>query len=86
MKTVTLQLDDAAWERAQRLAEARNIPLDDLIAAMIRMLGEPHLINDPVIGSMRDEAEAEEEALALIMEDRYGRTAASRSWGLPAGL
>lgn len=71
---------------ARRLAEARNIPLEDFLAAMIHLPPEPPVTNHSIIGSMRDEAEVEEEVLALIMEERYERTAASRSWGLPAGL
>ncbi len=64
MKSITMQVDDEALERACRLAEARGVKLDDLIRAFLKRLGEP---------GMRDEPELEDQILAGIMEERARR-------------
>ncbi len=73
MKTVTVKLDDVTWDHACRLAQARGMPLDDLIRTVIHMLAEPRMVEDPILGSMRDDAEHEQSLLAAIMQERQRR-------------
>lgn len=73
MKTVTIRLDDAAWERLCQLQQTWGLPLDDLLAALVERLSRSDLLAEQTIGAMRDEADLEERVLAGIMADREGR-------------
>ncbi len=70
MKSITLELDDETLARACKVAETRGTTLQDLITTMVQMISAPHVVNDPIWGSMHDEADLEEQVLARIMEDR----------------
>ncbi len=73
MKTVTFELDDAAWERLCLLQQRWGLSLDELIAALVERLSRPELLAEQTIGSVRDKAELESAVLAGIMADREGR-------------
>ncbi len=73
MTTITLSVEDAVLEQACRLAASRAIPLEDLVAEMIRMLAESDVAGDPILGSMRDEQRAVDEMLAIVMKERERR-------------
>ena len=77
MKTVTIQLDDTAWERVCRLHQRWGLPLDELLAALVERLSRPELLAEQTIGTMRDEPDLEARVLADIMADREGR------WTIP---
>lgn len=73
MTTITLSVDDAVLERACRLAASRAIPLENLVAEMIRMLADSDAAGDPILGSMRDEQTAMDEMLAIVTKERERR-------------
>jgi len=73
VKTLTIQVDDAEWERLCRLQQQWGIPLDDLLAALVERLSRPELLAEQTIGAMRDESDVESEVLSGIMADREGR-------------
>ena len=78
MKTVTIQLDDTAWERVCRLQQHWRLPLNELLAALVERLNCPELLAEQTIGAMRDEPDLEARVLADITADREGR------WTTPA--
>jgi hypothetical protein len=73
VKTISIQVDDATWERLCRLQQHWGLSLDELLSSLVERLSRPELLEEQTIGSMRDEADLEAEILADIMADREGR-------------
>ena len=73
MKTITLCVDDAVFQRACEVATARGTTVELLVDAVLRMIGEWDPAADPIWGSARGEAEIEAQVLADIMQERARR-------------
>jgi hypothetical protein len=68
--TIEVQVDEETLERLQRLAKTRNVTLDAVIRAMVRMLDKEELVNDPLMGMFADEPELMDQIVADAMKDR----------------
>lgn len=72
MKTMTVQLDDATWDRLCELQRAWGVPTHELLTALINRLSRPEVLAEQIIGSMRDESDLEARVLAEVMNSRGG--------------
>jgi hypothetical protein len=73
VKTVSIQVDDATWERLCFLQQRWGLSLGQLLSSLVERLSRPELLAEETIGSMRDQADLESEVLAGIMADREAR-------------
>jgi len=72
-KAIEIQLDDVTMKRACRLVEKHGIPLENLVGEVIRLLSQQRVIDDPVLGSLRDEPELVDQMLEQIGKGRARR-------------
>jgi hypothetical protein len=70
VKTLTIRLEDDAWERLCQLQDRWGLTSEELLTQLIRRLDQPELLTERTIGTMRDEADLEARVLAGIMADR----------------
>lgn len=70
MKTLTIRLEDDAWERLCQLQARWGLTLDEVLTQLIQRLDRLELLTEQTIGDMRDEADLEARVLTGIMTDR----------------
>ena len=75
MATIHLDMDEATLGRVQRLADASNCSLEDLLSQIIAELPEQKQPTDSILGLMADEPELVDEILASAMKAREERVA-----------
>jgi hypothetical protein len=73
MKTIELHLDDDMAERLRRLADARQVTLEELIQQTLAQLGALEETEDPLWGLFADEPELIDEVVELAMQSRENR-------------
>jgi hypothetical protein len=73
MATIHLDMDEATLDRVQRLADASNCSLEDLLSQLIAGLPEQTKPADSILGLMADEPELVDEILAAAMKAREER-------------
>ncbi len=73
MATIHLDMDEATLGRAQRLADASNCSLEDLLSRLIAELPDQEQPADSILGLMADEPELVDEILASAMKMREER-------------
>ena len=70
VKTLTIRLEDDAWERLCQLQARWGLTLDEVLTQLIQRLDRLELLTEQTIGDMRDEADLEARVLTGIMTDR----------------
>jgi hypothetical protein len=75
MKTIEVQIDDKTMERLTSVAEKHHIPVPALAGAVLRHANWNRMLEDRIVGSMRDQVELEEQVLEQIMHERARRWA-----------
>jgi hypothetical protein len=73
MKTIKVQIDDKTMERLTSVAEKHHIGIPALAGAVLRHANWERMLDNPIVGSMRDQVELEEQVLEQIMRDRARR-------------
>jgi hypothetical protein len=73
METIELHLDDQTAERLRRLANARQVTLEELLQQTIARLGVNSEEDDPLWGLFADDAELMDQVVEAAMQAREER-------------
>ena len=80
METIELHLDDQTAERLRRLADARQLTLEELLQETVAHLGASPGDDDPLWGLFADDTEVIDQVVELAMRSRE-----ERPWRVKSG-
>jgi hypothetical protein len=86
VETIELRLDDHTAAQLRRLADARQVTLEELLHQTIAQLGVPGEDEDPLWGLFADDAELIDEVVELAMKSREERPWRSNIGGRKVSL